>query len=82
LLESGTSPDELRLPMGVAIARMERHLRAIEPKSGPEKTTEKAADRAHDEAHPPGIFPAHKSKPLGADTVHATGNEVPEVPGE
>jgi predicted regulator of Ras-like GTPase activity (Roadblock/LC7/MglB family) len=94
VLDSGTSPDELRLPMGVAIARMERHLRAIEPRSGPElkaetksetkaeKTAERAAERGRDDSQPPGIFPAHKSKPQGADTVHASGNEVPEVPGE
>lgn len=86
VLEGGTSADELRLPMGVAIARMERHLRAIEPKSAAEKAGDKSAEKsaaaARDAGDPPGIFPAHKSRPLGADTVHATGNEVPEVPGE
>lgn len=78
VLEGGTSPEELRLPMGVAIARMERHLRAIEPKS----STATAGESTRDEGQPPGIFPAHKSKPQGADRVHASGNEVPEVPGE
>lgn len=76
VLEGGLGPEELRLPMGVAIARMERHLRAIEPKAAAEPRT------SADPSGPPGIFPANKTAHPAADPIHATGNEVPEGPGE
>lgn len=75
VLEGGMRPEELRLPMGIAIARMERHLRAIGPRVGEESRTPVAAG-------PPGIFPAHKAAPKGADPIHANSNEVPKGSGE
>ncbi|MBK7874601.1 MAG: roadblock/LC7 domain-containing protein [Planctomycetes bacterium] len=73
VLEGGVRPEEMRLPMGVAIARMERHLRAIEPK---------AADPSRAPTDPPGIFPAQKTASKGAEPIHAKGNEVPKGSGE
>lgn len=73
VLEGGVRPEEMRLPMGVAIARMERHLRAIEPK---------AADSSRAPSDPPGIFPAQKTASKGAEPIHAKGNEVPKGSGE
>lgn len=73
VLEGGVRPEEMRLPMEVAIARMERHLRAIEPK---------AADSSRAASDPPGIFPAQKAASKGAEPIHAKGTEVPEGSGE
>lgn len=73
VLEGGIHPEEMRLSMGVAIARMERHLRAIEPRS---------SGSTGPQADPPGIFPAQKESSIEAEPVHAKGNKVPEVRGE
>lgn len=75
VLEGGMRPEELRLPMGIAIARMERHLRAIGPRSAAEQRTPAAGG-------PPGIFPAHKAAQKSADPIHANSNEVSKGSGE
>lgn len=68
VLDGGIHPEEMRLPMGVAIARMERHLRGIQPKSN-------AASQRPPE--PPGIHPAPKRASTEAEPIHVKGNEVP-----
>jgi len=77
VLDAGVGAEELRLPMGVAIARLERHLRAANSKG-----QERSAEPAPRDPGPPGIFPAPTQAHQTANTVHATGNEAPEVPGE
>lgn len=81
VIEAGVRPEELRLPMGVAIARMERHLRAVELRSGNGKLRPSAST-----AEPNGIFPSN-STPKNSPTtpknnVRKTGNEVPDASGE
>lgn len=88
VLEGGMRAEELRLPMEIAVARMQRHLRSLGLQSG---TTVLAIDS------PPGIFPARSTGPasradvigpgalaptIGAEAVHTTGNGVPEISGE
>jgi predicted regulator of Ras-like GTPase activity (Roadblock/LC7/MglB family) len=75
VLEGGMRPEELRLPMGIAIARMERHLRAIEPRGS-------EGSRAAAAAGPPGIFPSKHVATKTADPIHANSNEVPKGSGE
>jgi predicted regulator of Ras-like GTPase activity (Roadblock/LC7/MglB family) len=79
VLESGMRAEELRLPMEGAVARMQRHLRGIGSKNG---TTS-------DLDHQPSILPSrvesgnsHEFADERANRVSATGNEIPEVPGE
>ncbi len=79
VIEAGVRPEELRLPMGVAIARMERHLRAVELRSGNGKLRPSTSE-------PNGIFPSN-STPKNSPTtpknnVRKTGNEVPDASGE
>jgi predicted regulator of Ras-like GTPase activity (Roadblock/LC7/MglB family) len=67
--------EELRLPMQVAVARMERHLRDIDSKN---PSTSSDVDQM------PGIFPAQTSPHAreSGDTVQTIGNRAPEVSGE
>jgi predicted regulator of Ras-like GTPase activity (Roadblock/LC7/MglB family) len=98
VLDSGMQPEELRLPMGVTIARMQRHLRDISQRS---QHSASEADSGQHESHlsggvhpseePPGIRPAApSSSPLaqtvplarGEHIVHATGKGVSESSGD
>ena len=94
VLESGMQPEELRLPMGVTIARMQRHLRDIGQRSAPDATRAASQNApstsgiAVDEL--PGIHPASPSSassaqavPLGdgGHVVHATGKGISDVSG-
>jgi predicted regulator of Ras-like GTPase activity (Roadblock/LC7/MglB family) len=79
VLESGMRAEELRLPMEGAVARMQRHLRGIGSKNG----------TAPELDHQPSILPSrvestsnHELVDERASRVSATGNEIPEVPGE
>jgi len=80
VLEGGMRSEELRLPMEVAVARMQRHLRGASTKNA-------SASATGDQ--PAGIFPARTysssasdAEGIGADAVHSTGPGVPEVSGE
>ncbi len=77
VIDGGMKAEELRLPMQVAVARMERHLRDIDLKN---------SATSHDVDQPPGIFPAHTSSPdarvESVDEVQPIGNAAPEVSGE
>lgn len=77
VIDGGMKSEELRLPMQVAVARMERHLRDIELKN---------SSTSQDVDHPPGIFPAQSTSPharVGSgDEVQPIGNAAPEVSGE
>jgi predicted regulator of Ras-like GTPase activity (Roadblock/LC7/MglB family) len=95
VVESGMQPEELRLPMGVTIARMQRHLRDIGQRSAqeaprataPSRNVQSASAGSVDEL--PGIRPALPSSassaqavPLGdGEHVHATGKEISDVSG-
>jgi predicted regulator of Ras-like GTPase activity (Roadblock/LC7/MglB family) len=93
VLESGMQPEELRLPMGVTIARMQRHLRDIgqrAQRNAPEIESIRGPVTA-DIEHPPSIRPALPSNsphgqavPLGhgEPIVHATGKGVSESSGD
>lgn len=65
VLEGGMQPEELRLPMESAIARLQRHVRGIERRGAPPR----------DGAEPPGALPRREVR--GAP---AGGPEVPQVP--
>lgn len=81
VLESGMRAEELRLPMEVVVARMQRHLRDVDSKRS--KVQQSIVE-------PPGIFPASSSTgsqgvnalALGIDVVHSIGHTSPEVSGE
>ncbi len=76
VIDGGLKAEELRLPMQVAVARMERHLRDIDSKS---PATSSDVDQM------PGIFPAQTTSPHAresGDTVQTIGNAAPEVSGE
>ena len=85
VFEGGMQPEELRLPMDVAVQRMQRHLRSLEKKSPTPSAPAGAATSEADKPH--GIFPRRTSSRPGATspdpettTVRATGNGGPEVP--
>lgn len=86
VIEAGVRPEEVRLPMGVAIARMERHLRAVELKSGNGKLRPSPAAQAPKAGEPSSIVPsqnnAKPSTPASKNNIRPTGNEVPEASGE
>lgn len=71
VLDGGMSAEDLRLPMDGAVARMQRHLKAIGAKNGEPS----AIDRQ------PSILPSRPDA-HGSNAVSPTGNEVPEVSGE
>jgi predicted regulator of Ras-like GTPase activity (Roadblock/LC7/MglB family) len=86
VLDSGMQPEELRLPMGVTIARMQRHLRDIAQRSqrtaAESEPAEAAAQPKTDRSsggipseEPPGIRPAPPP-----NSPH--GQAVPLVQGE
>ena len=96
VLESGMQPEELRLPMGVTIARMQRHLRDIGQRSASESPRASASSKNASSTsrvsvdEPPGIHPASPSSapsaqgvPLGGGehVVHATGKGISDVSG-
>ena len=75
VVDGGLKAEELRLPMQVAVARMERHLRDIDSKN---PATSSDVDQM------PGIFPAQTSPQArvdSGDTVQTIGNAAPEVSG-
>lgn len=86
VIEAGVRPEEVRLPMGVAIARMERHLRAVELKSGNGSLRPSASTTAPKAHEPSSIVPSQSNaKPnpqAPKNNVRPTGNEVPEASGE
>lgn len=77
VIDGGMKAEELRLPMQVAVARMERHLRDIDLKS---------SSMSLDVDQPPGIFPAQSTstspRAQAGGAVQKLGNTVPEVSGE
>lgn len=77
VIDGGMKAEELRLPMQVAVARMERHLRDLDLKN---------TATSLDVDQPPGIFPAQSTSPnsraQAGGTVQPIGNAVPEVSGE
>jgi predicted regulator of Ras-like GTPase activity (Roadblock/LC7/MglB family) len=90
VLESGMQPEELRLPMGVTIARMQRHLRDASQRShrtsseaGPASAKADSISAVHSVDQPPGIRPSSPSSSLqGGHVVHATGKGVSDVSGD
>jgi predicted regulator of Ras-like GTPase activity (Roadblock/LC7/MglB family) len=96
VLESGMQPEELRLPMGVTIARIQRHLRDIGQRSSAEGAHSAGSDASASPAgagsvdQQPGIRPALPSGstsshnvPMGQgeSIVHATGKGMSDVSG-
>lgn len=75
LLHRGVVIDELRLPMGAAIARLERNRRRG-------VTEQKFDESKHTNDGPPGLFPGVSQAHEGCDTDVRTQNEVPETSGE
>ena len=75
LLHRGVVIDELRLPMGSAIARLERNRRRG-------MTEQRESDSQHTNDGPPGLFPGVSRSLDGDDTDVRTQNEVPETSGE
>ncbi len=76
VLDRGTDPADLVVPMGAAVARVERVLRRAHRK---EETSE--APRTHVE--PPGPIPGRTESPTGGVAEgELFGNGVPEVSGE
>lgn len=77
VIDGGMKAEELRLPMQVAVARMERHLRDLD---------QNYTTTSHDVENPPGIFPApstsQSSRAHSAGAVQPIGNGVPEASGE
>lgn len=77
IIDGGVRAEEMRLPMQVAVARMERHLR-------------ECGHSATDVEHPPGIFPAQPNVPqvrretaaTGESTALKIGKGAPEASGE
>lgn len=88
VLESGMQPEELRLPMEVTVARMQRHLRDM----GQRSSSASDASGAAATAQPRAALPARSanssaqapslSQPHETNIVHATGKEVSDVSGE
>jgi predicted regulator of Ras-like GTPase activity (Roadblock/LC7/MglB family) len=81
VLESGMHPEELRLPMEVTVARMQRHLRDMGARSGGDASAQPRAALPSRPAGAPAqahtLTEAHDS-----DIVRATGKEVSDVSGE
>ena len=74
VLEGGMRSEELRLPMEVAVARMQRHLRGTRASSSPASS---------DVERPAGIFPKKSHSPdAGAIAMQRTSNGAPEVSGD
>ena len=68
VLEGGMQPEELRLPMESAIARMQRHVRGIERRG--------AAPR--DGAEPPGVLPRREGRGAGGPEVPQVPQSIEE----
>jgi predicted regulator of Ras-like GTPase activity (Roadblock/LC7/MglB family) len=79
LLHRGVVIDELRLPMGSAIARLERNRRRGLTEH---RTNESEHTNEHTNDGPPGLFPGVSRSLNGSDTDVRTQNEVPETSGE
>lgn len=72
-LDRGMTPEELRLPMEAAVARLGRHMQRDDDKRVPVMSS------AENEK-PPGIFPGHEGAPAdGQGMNESTMNEVPEA---
>lgn len=92
VLESGMQPEELRLPMGVTIARLQRHLRDIGQRSkraAPEIESIRPAGQSstsaevHSVDQPPGIRPASPSNsPHGQAVPLGQGEHVVHATGK
>ncbi len=76
LLQNGTHPEELRLPMEAALNRMQRVLRGMGRGSAPEPVEEQNTE-------PAGLFPGQlKLASEGTRDHLSSGNHVPETSGE
>ena len=74
VLERGMAPEELRLPMEAASARLQRMLRRTEPEEPPPPTTQRRAPRLTLSApHPPAPLPL-----TAVERADRASNEVPE----
>jgi predicted regulator of Ras-like GTPase activity (Roadblock/LC7/MglB family) len=80
VLDSGMQPEELRLPMGVTIARMQRHLRDIGQRAQREAPEIESIHNAHSPGSPAGEQPPGIRPALPSNTPH--GQAVPHGPGE
>ncbi|MCA8981670.1 MAG: roadblock/LC7 domain-containing protein [Planctomycetes bacterium] len=75
LLHRGVVIDELRLPLGSAIARLERNRRRGQ-------TEQRGRETEHTNDGPPGLFPGVSRNHTESGTDVRTQNEVPETSGE
>jgi predicted regulator of Ras-like GTPase activity (Roadblock/LC7/MglB family) len=85
VLESGMQPEELRLPMEVTVARMQRHLRDMGQRSG---GTADAGAHGEPRAALPSRSPSAPAQPNAliqpqeSNIVRATGKGISDVSGE
>jgi hypothetical protein len=81
VLEGGLQPEELRLPMDVAVQRIQRHVRSADQRQVGAEDAEPTG------LHPrrPGPGQAQNTTRTSSSTVHGTlsgGPEVPQVIGD